>query len=417
MSVKILTARQAADLVPDGATLAANGFIGASTPEELLMALEERFVETGAPRDLTVMFAAAQGDRATRGLNHLAHDGMIRRCIGGHWGMAPKIGQMVADNKILAYDFPQGVMCHMFRDIAAHKPGVMTHVGLGTFVDPRLLGGKLNEKTRAAEDLVHLMELGGKEYLFYDCHPITFAVLAGTYADESGNISIEREAIRGETLAVAQACKNSGGTVIVQVENVVATGSLDPMKVEIPSILVDAVVVVSDMKKHMQTFNTQYNPGFSGEHRLGASAFTPAATLIQSNLAEVGITANIQMMESVDEIVSRAVDGNMPACITTWGCNPDPALVLERNIGESALGAYNVSRYVNEELEELWQYGSISENVEDRIPYYEQWQEILCEANPWVPLYVGELFALANADLQGVQLNTEQCYNFYDLHY
>lgn len=147
------------------------------------------------------------------------------------------------------------------------------------------------------------------------------------------------------------------------------------------------------------------------------SAFTPAATLIQSNLAEVGITANIQMMESVDEIVSRAVDGNMPACITTWGCNPDPALVLERNIGESALGAYNVSRYVNEELEELWQYGSISENVEDRIPYYEQWQEILCEANPWVPLYVGELFALANADLQGVQLNTEQCYNFYDLHY
>ena len=276
MSVKILTARQAADLVPDGATLAANGFIGASTPEELLMALEERFVETGAPRDLTVMFAAAQGDRATRGLNHLAHDGMIRRCIGGHWGMAPKIGQMVDDNKILAYDFPQGVMCHMFRDIAAHKPGVMTHVGLGTFVDPRLLGGKLNEKTRAAEDLVHLMELGGKEYLFYDCHPITFAVLAGTYADESGNISIEREAIRGETLAVAQACKNSGGTVIVQVENVVATGSLDPMKVEIPSILVDAVVVVSDMKNHMQTFNTQYNPGFSGEHRLGASAFTPA---------------------------------------------------------------------------------------------------------------------------------------------
>ena len=91
--------------------------------------------------------------------------------------------------------------------------------------------------------------------------------------------------------------------------------------------------------------------------------------------------------------------------------------MLERIICESALGAYNVSRYVNEELEELWQYGSISENVEDRIPYYEQWQEILCEANPWVPLYVGELFALANADLQGVQLNTEQCYNFYDLHY
>jgi len=148
-------------------------------------------------------------------------------------------------------------------------------VGLGTFVDPRSLGGKLNPLTQEAEDLVSLVEIDGKEYLFYKTHPVDFAILGGTYADENGNISIEREGVRAETLAVAQACKNSGGTVIVQVERVVKSGSLDPQKVEIPGVLVDAVVVASDMKYHMQNYGTQYNPGFSGEHRMGSAEFKP----------------------------------------------------------------------------------------------------------------------------------------------
>jgi propionate CoA-transferase len=275
MSVKILTARQAADLVPNNANFATAGFIGASFPEELAMALEERFLETGAPTDLTLFFCAAQGDAKDKGLNHFAHEGMIRRAIGGHWGLAPKIGKMAAENKILAYDFPQGVTTHMFRDSAAHKPFTISHVGLGTFVDPRLLGGKLNKMTQEAEDLVKLVEVDGKEYLSYKTHPINFAILSGTYADEDGNVSLERAGVKSETLAVAQACKNWGGTVIVQVERVVKAGSLDPQKVEIPGILVDAVVVASDMKYHMQTFGTQYNPGFSGEHRMGMAEFVP----------------------------------------------------------------------------------------------------------------------------------------------
>lgn len=275
MAVKILNAREAADLVPNNANFATNGFMGASFAEEIAIEIENRFLETGFPQNLTLLFCAAQGDGKNKGLNHFAHEGLIRRAIGGHWGLAPKLGKMVCENKILAYDFPQGIISHMFRDSAAHKPGTITHVGLGTFVDPRILGGKLNPLTQKAEDLVKLMLIEGKEYLFYKTHPVDFAILGGTYADENGNISIEHEGVRTETLAVAQACKNAGGTVIVQVERIVKAGSLDPLKVEIPGILVDAVVVVSDMKYHMQNFGTQYNPGFSGEHRIGMGNFTP----------------------------------------------------------------------------------------------------------------------------------------------
>ena len=275
MAVKILTAREAAELVPNHINFATGGFIGASFPEELAVAIEERFVETGAPNDLTLFFCAAQGDTKEKGLNHFAHEGLVSRAIGAHWGLAPKIGKMAADNKILAYDFPQGVTSHMFRDSAAHKPGTLTHVGLGTFVDPRLLGGKLNPLTQQAEDLVKLVEIDGSEYLYYKTHPVNFCILSGTYADEDGNISMERSGVKSENLADAQACRNSGGTVVVQVERVVKAGSLDPQKVEIPGILVDAVVVVSDMKYHMQTFGTQYNPGFSGEHQMGLAEFTP----------------------------------------------------------------------------------------------------------------------------------------------
>lgn len=276
MTVKVLSARQAADLVPNNANLGTSGFIGASFAEEIAAALEERFLETGAPKGLTLLFCAAQGDMKDKGLNHFAHEGMVRRAIGGHWGLAPKLGKMVSDNKILAYDFPQGVTTHMFRDSAAHKPGTITHVGLGTFVDPRLLGGKLNAMTQEAEDLVKLIEVGGNEYLFYQTHPVNFCILSGTYADEDGNISMERSGVKAEALAVAQACKNHGGTVVVQVERVVMAGTLDPHKVEIPGILVDAVVVASDPKFHMQTFATQYNPGISGEHKMGLGEFVPA---------------------------------------------------------------------------------------------------------------------------------------------
>lgn len=275
MAVKFITAKEAAYMIPDGVTFASNGFMGTAFAEEIATEIENRFLETGKPNGLTLVFCAAQGDNDKRGLQHLAHEGLLRRTIGGHYGMARKIGDLVVRNKVIAYDFPQGVMAHLLRTTAAHQPGELTRVGLGTFVDPRLSGGKMNEMTQKEEDLVQLVQINGEEYLFYKSIPLNYTIIGGTYADENGNISFEKEGSKAEALAMAQACKNSGGTVIVQVQRIVKAGSLDPQKVEVPGILVDYVVVASDLKYCMQNFKTNYNPGCSGEHRMGLAEFTP----------------------------------------------------------------------------------------------------------------------------------------------
>ncbi len=276
MAVKFMTAKEAAQMIPDGATLGTNGFGGAAFPEEVAQEIENRFLETGKPNDLTLFFCAAQGNNQTKGLQHFAHEGLVRRTIGGHYGLANKIGKMVSQNQLEAYNFPQGVMTGLLRQTAAHQPGVLTSVGLGTFADPRLEGGKMNDRTKKAEDLVRLIQLDGREYLFFKSIPINYAIIAGTYADEDGNISFEREGVKAESLAMAMACKNSGGKVIVQVQHIVQNGSLHTRDVEIPGALVDTVVIASDMKYCMQDFAVQYNPGFSGEHRMNLAEFKPA---------------------------------------------------------------------------------------------------------------------------------------------
>jgi len=269
---KVATAEEAIRIIRDNDTIATGGFVGTGFPEEIAIELEAYFLEHGRPRNLTLVYSAGQGDGKTRGLNHLGHVGLVKRVIGGHWGLVPKLQRLAFDNQIEAYNLPQGVVSQLYRAIAGHKPRIITHVGLGTFVDPRLTGGKINPVT--TEDLVELIEFDGREYLAYKTFPINVAILRGTTADTDGNITMEKEGLTLDSLAMATAARNSGGFVIVQVERVADRGTLSSRQIKIPGILVDCVVV-SKPENHWQTFGDRYNPARSGEIKMPLQSIPP----------------------------------------------------------------------------------------------------------------------------------------------
>ena len=255
---KLCTSAEAAAIVPDGATIACGGFVGAAHPEGLSAAIEKRFLAEGFPRDLTLVYAAGQGDGKERGLNHFGHPQLVRRVIGGHWGLVPKLGQLAIENKIEAYNFPQGVICQLLRDIAAGRPGCLTRVGLGTFIDPERDGGRLN--SAAVESLILRVTIGGEGCVLYRFCPVHIGRVRASVADIHGNLGMDEEAIVGEVLPIAQAVHNSGGQVIAQVQRIIDR-SLDPMRVRVPGCLVDRIVI-ADPHEHEQTFAETLNRSY-----------------------------------------------------------------------------------------------------------------------------------------------------------
>jgi propionate CoA-transferase len=269
--LRVVSFDEAVSFIQDGDTVLIGGSGGGhAVPEALIVALEKRYLESDAPRGLTLVHPVGLGDNDTQGVGHLAHPGLMKRIVTGALVNTPAVQEMARKDQVEAYTLPQGSLSQLMREMAAGRPGLISHVGLHTFVDPRYGGGR--QSASAREDLVELVTLAGREWLFYKPYAVDVTFLRGTTADEDGNITMEREAVFGEMLAMAQATHRCGGIVIAQVARLAQRGTLNPKQVKIPGMLVDLVVLDPDQR---QTYLTEYSPAYAGELRVPLDEIPP----------------------------------------------------------------------------------------------------------------------------------------------
>ncbi|MDC0178608.1 acyl CoA:acetate/3-ketoacid CoA transferase [Woeseiaceae bacterium] len=344
----IVTAENAVDLIRDGDTIIIGGSAGMGVADTVLVALEKRFLENKTPNTLTIIHTTGIGAVKSEGLNRLAHQGLIKRVIGGNFGLQLAfMKNLIVSNEIEAYNFPQGVICQLYRAMAAKQPGVVTHIGLNTYVDPRQEGGKMNNAT--TDDLIEVVKLAGRECLFYKAPIATVALIRGTTADEDGNVSMEQEATTLETLSIAQAVHNAGGTVICQVKRLAQRGSLHPQMVRVPGFLIDAFVIDENQ---WQNYAEPYDPSLCGEirrpmttlqaseldvrrviARRAAFELTPGAVF---NLG-VGVSAGISNViaeENMENLVTSTIEsgviGGIPGERLYFGSAYNPQAIIDQ---------------------------------------------------------------------------------------
>ncbi len=348
MKGKVISGEEAARLIKNNDLVAIEGSGGGVTePSYLLKMLGERYLKEAAPCDLTLYHCNGIGDKCEIGTDYLAHEGLVKRDIAGHWAMAPKMAQLAYEEKIEAYNFPQGVLSQMYPAIAGNKPGVFTKIGLQTFIDPRIEGGRMNR--RATEELVKLIEIDGEEWLFFPKFKIDVCLIRGTTADTDGNITLEQEAAILEGISIAQAAKNSGGIVIAQVKYLAERGTLNAQEVRIPGIYVDYIVVDPQQK---QTCEAEYNPALCGAVKVPLERIPPlplderkvvarraARELFPGAVVNLGVgmpagvaavAAEEGLLDQLTFTVEQGLIGGVPAGGIIFGASYNPTAMIDQ---------------------------------------------------------------------------------------
>lgn len=284
----VISAAEAVKMIRDETTLCAIAMTQISACTSILKEIEKSFLEEGHPRNLTYVHTCGQASVGMPGgLQYIAHEGLVKRVIGGHWGQSSNMMRLITENKIEAFNLPQGQMANLFHSMALREPGKISKVGLGTYIDPRYEGGKMNQKAKESGfDTVSLIEIDGEEYIRYHHIPIDTLLIRGTCADENGNISTKQEAMVLEVLPAVMATKRWGGKVICQVERIVKNGMIGAKEVTVPGVLVDAIVVCENpIEDHRQTYSWYYDPTYSGEALAPEESFTPVPNEIRKIIA------------------------------------------------------------------------------------------------------------------------------------